>query len=341
MPAKVPHEGLILSLSKDEARLPELRQRATGTGHMGSGSRFAYVLADVFTDRIFGGNPLAVFPDARGIGEADMQLVAREFNLSETVFVLPPAKPHHAKHLRIFTPAMELPFAGHPTVGAALVLAESGALGAITGHLEIVLEETVGPIAVRIVIEPGQPPTATLTSARLPQRQPTVPDRAALARLLNLAPAQLTMDGIAPAGYSAGLPFTFVPVANRAALAAARIDHAVWRELLAGGDAPHVYVFTMADWQAGREVNARMFAPALGIVEDPATGAAAAALAGFLADLQHPPEGERRWQIRQGEEMGRPSRIELAADMHAGRLSAVRVGGNAVIIGRGELMLSR
>jgi trans-2,3-dihydro-3-hydroxyanthranilate isomerase len=308
---------------------------------MASGSRFPYVLADVFTDRIFGGNPLAVFPDGRGIGEVDMQLIAREFNLSETVFVLPPAKPRHTKHLRIFTPAIELPFAGHPTVGAALVLAEVGALGAITDHLEIVFEEAVGPIAVRIAVEPDRPSTATLTSARLPERRPTVPDRAALARLLGLEPARLMIDGVAAASYSAGLPFTVVPVADRAALAAATIDRAVWGELLAGGDAPHVYVVTMADWRAGGEVCARMFAPAMGIVEDPATGAAAAALAGFLADLQRPPEGERRWQIRQGEEMGRPSRIELAADMHAGKISAVRVGGNAVIVGRGELMLSR
>jgi trans-2,3-dihydro-3-hydroxyanthranilate isomerase len=308
---------------------------------MESGSRFPYVLADVFTDRIFGGNPLAVFPDARGIGESDMQLIAREFNLSETVFVLPPAKPHHTKHLRIFTPAIELPFAGHPTVGAALVLAETGALGAITDHLEIVFEEAVGPIAVRIAAESGKPTTATLTSARLPERRGAVPDRAALARLLGLEPARLAIDGIAPASYSAGLPFTFVPVADRAALAAATIDRTAWDALLAGGDAPHVYVFTMTDWRAGREVSARMFAPAMGIVEDPATGAAAAALAGFLADLQRPPEGERRWQIRQGEEMGRPSRIELAADMHAGKISAVRVGGNAVIVGRGELLLSR
>jgi trans-2,3-dihydro-3-hydroxyanthranilate isomerase len=308
---------------------------------MGSGSRFPYVLADVFTDRLFGGNPLAVLPDARGIGEADMQLIAREFNLSETVFVLPPAKPHHSKHLRIFTPAIELPFAGHPTVGTAVVLAEIGALGTITDHIEIVFEEAVGPIAVRITTAPNRPLLATLTTARLPQRQAAVPDTTALARLLGLEPARLMIEGVAPASYSAGVPFTCIPVADRAALAAAAIDRAVWSELLAGGDAPHVYVFTMADWRSGREVSARMFAPAMGIVEDPATGAAAVALAGFLADLQRPPEGERCWQIRQGEEMGRPSRIELAADMHDGKLSAVRVGGNAVIVGRGELILSR
>ncbi|HYX91712.1 MAG TPA: PhzF family phenazine biosynthesis protein [Myxococcaceae bacterium] len=305
-------------------------------------SRFEYVTADVFTDRPFGGNPLAVFPDARGLPEALMQQVARELNLSETVFVLPPERPEHSRRLRIFTPAAELPFAGHPTVGTAAVLADIGVLGTPTdGPIEIVLEEKVGPVAVRVERRAGAPTAAVLTAPRRPERGPLSIDRPQIAKVLGLPAAALAEAPWAPAAYSAGVAFLFIPVRDAPALASATVDVGTWRDALANSWAPELYVLTMEDWQRGREIRARMFAPRMGNVEDPATGAAAAALPGFLASNQTLPDGRAQWTIRQGEEMGRASRIALEADIAAGRPTAVRVGGSSVMMSRGTLMLPR
>lgn len=293
----------------------------------------AFLTADVFTDRPFGGNPLAVFPDAGGLDGETMQLVARELNLSETVFVLPPERPGHARRLRIFTPAIELPFAGHPTIGTAVLLAEMGALDAS----DIVFGEGAGPVPVRIERTAGGT-TATLTSPRVPVREAPAPDRAALARVLTLPPDALATA--AEAGvYSAGVPFTIVPLRDEAALAAARVDVDAWGECLAGTASPHLFVVAMADWTSGRNVRARMFAPAMGIGEDPATGSAAAALARLLVDLQHPADGRVGWTVVQGIEMGRPSTIVVGADVRDGEVSAARIGGTAVRMSQGTFRL--
>jgi trans-2,3-dihydro-3-hydroxyanthranilate isomerase len=301
-----------------------------------------FVTADVFTDRPFGGNPLAVFLDARGLDDALMQAIAREMNLSETVFVLPPQDARHTRRLRIFTPATELPFAGHPTVGTAVVLAETGALGGAAERM--VLEEEVGPVEVTIDRGAddrgaGRATAAVLTSPRLSAAGPALPEPSTLARVLGLPVSAVAEAGVPPGGYEAGVPFAIVPVRDPAALSAIRLDLAAWRDVLADAWAPHLYAVTMEDWATGREIRARMFAPAMGIAEDPATGAAAAALAGFLADRQRLADGEVRWTIRQGEKMGRPSEIALEADISGGRLARVRIGGKAVIMSRGEFVL--
>jgi trans-2,3-dihydro-3-hydroxyanthranilate isomerase len=303
-------------------------------------SRFDYVTADVFTTRPFGGNPLAVFPDARRVPEALMQTIARELNLSETVFVLPPEHPEHTRQLRIFTPSIEMPFAGHPTIGTAAVLADIGALdGPAEGAMDIVFEVKIGPVPVRIERRTGAPTAATLTAPRLPERGPPGPSRAEIAKVLGLPVAALADAPWAPDSYSAGVPFVFVPVRDAAALAAVTIDVTAWREALAQSWAPQLFVLTLQDWGQGREIRARMFAPAAGIAEDPATGVAAAALPGFLAANQKLPEGPVRWAIRQGEEMGRPSLITLEADIADGLPTAVRVGGHSVIMSRAILAL--
>lgn len=306
---------------------------------------YSYVIADVFTDRAFTGNPLAVFTDARGLDGATMQTVARELNLSETVFLLPPDDPRHTRRARIFTPKTELPFAGHPTVGAAVVLAETGDVTVTDGGADIVLEEGVGPVPVRIERQPGDGVTrATLSSVRLPEGGPAPADPATLAAMLGLSADQVAVDRAtgAPlpiATWGAGVSFTVVPVRDVAALSAARLDVAAWRRTLADGPAPQLYVLTMEDWRAGREVRTRMFAPAMGIEEDPATGSAAAALPGFLSDHQALADGEIRWHVHQGEAMGRPSLIEVTAEIRDGRPVAVRIGGGAVIVGRGEFLI--
>ena len=299
-----------------------------------------FVTSDVFTDRIFGGNPLAVFPDGRGLDDATMQRIARELNLSETVFVLPPETAAQTRRLRIFTPSMELPFAGHPTIGTAIILAETGALES-EGPWDIVLGENVGPVPVRIVATPGAAATATLSSARLPTAVAGERDPAILAALLGLPLAAVADAALPPAAYGAGVPFTIIPLASREALAAIRFDIGLWHRHLAASAAPHVYPIFLDDPQQGRRLSVRMFAPAMGIAEDPATGAAAVALAGYLADHQEPagPTREISWEIFQGDDMGRPSRIVLEADLEAGRLSAVRVGGNAVTVSRGRFSL--
>lgn len=298
---------------------------------------FPFITADVFTDRVFGGNPLAVFPDAAGLDPELMQKIAGELNLSETVFVLPPDDPRHIARLRIFTPAIELPFAGHPTVGTAIILAETGAVGPDVDG--IVLEEGVGPVPVRLERRQGAPMLAALTSPRLPSSVAEPPATADLARVLGLDASAIDGAGVAAGCYSTGNAFTIIPLRDRAALGSISLDRAAWNEVLRSGEAPHVYVLAMDDWKDGLEVQVRMFAPAMGIAEDPATGAAATALAGFLADRQTPWTGTRRWDIRQGEEMGRPSRIVLEADAEAGALRAVRVAGEAVIVSRGEFLV--
>lgn len=296
---------------------------------MPASDNLSYVLVDVFTDTPFGGNPLAVFTAAEGLSDGEMQAIARELNLSETTFVAPPPTGEEGHSVRIFTPLSELPFAGHPTIGTALVLHD------LVGGTRIVLHEKIGPVPVRILA--GATPRAVLSSPRMPERIADAPPAALLARLLGLEPGDVLDGALAPACCSGGVPFTFVPVRDRAALARIRLDGALWQAEIADGPAPHLYALTMEDWSADTVLAARMFAPAMGIAEDPATGVAAVALAAYLAGLRDLAEGESRFAIRQGEDMGRPSLVELSVDVSGGRIAGVHVGGGAVRIGGGAL----
>ncbi|WP_188053803.1 PhzF family phenazine biosynthesis isomerase [Sphingosinithalassobacter sp. CS137] len=291
-----------------------------------------YLLLDVFTDRLFGGNQLAVFPDAVGLSSATMQAIARELNLSESVFVLHGEDGADAR-LRFFTPAMELPFAGHPTIGAAVALASVG--GALEGRSDVVFAEGVGLVPVAIRRSEDGALEATLTSPLLPTRVVTSLTSAQAATIAGVALAQMAEFG--PQAYSAGVPFHFLPLHSPETLATVSLDLQAWQSHLATSLAPHVVVLAMEDWEAGREIHLRMFAPLMGIAEDPATGAAAAALAGLLVDQQSPGDGTHCWVIRQGEAMGRPSTIHLEVDVVEGHPAAVRVGGTAVIVGLGTL----
>ena len=294
--------------------------------------RYRYHTLDVFTDRLFGGNPLAVFPDARGLSGAQMQSVARELNLSETVFVLPP-EAGGTRRVRIFTPGGELPFAGHPTVGTAILLVSLGEVRAEEGEVEVVLEEGVGPVPVRVRVRGGQPEFAQFTAARAPEFLAPPPAPAELAAVLGLDVADFAGAPWEPAVVSCGVPFTMIPLRDTDALARVRLDTAAWERVLAGGGAPGVYPVVPA--APGGTARVRMFAPHMGIAEDPATGAAAAALGGYLS--QGAGAGTHRWTVEQGVEMGRPSRIELEADVADGRVAAVRVGGSAVRVSEGTM----
>jgi trans-2,3-dihydro-3-hydroxyanthranilate isomerase len=298
--------------------------------------RYRFVTADVFTDKIFGGNPLAVLPDADGLDDRQMQSVAREFNLSETVFVLPPDDPAHSKRLRIFTPAQELPFAGHPTVGSALVLAGLGALSLAGARTAITFEEGAGPVPVTIRAEGGRPVSAELTAPRAPEVRPA-PEPASLAAMLGLTAADLRTDRGLPAFASCGLPFLIVELGDAAALGRARLDPARAHALLADAWSQAVYLVTRDP--AGLEVDfrARMFAPAAGVGEDPATGSAAAAFGGWLGRHEAPDDGTARYRVAQGIEIGRPSRLEIEVETRAGQVATVRVGGSAVVVSEGTI----
>jgi trans-2,3-dihydro-3-hydroxyanthranilate isomerase len=299
--------------------------------------RCRFVTADVFTDRVFGGNPLAVFPDGRGLNTEQMQQVAREFNLSETVFVLPADSPAHARRLRIFTPGLELPFAGHPTIGTAVVLASLGEIPVEEEWTRIVLEEGAGPVPVTIQMIDGRPRYARLTSPRLPEVGPPTPPVADLAAMLSLDPSDLLEEPWTPQGVSCGLPFLLVPLRDRRAVGRARLRPDVWERVLAGYWSPDVYLFALDPEQSGRQVRARMFGPAAGVAEDPATGSAATALAGYLGARDPRRDGRLRWVIEQGFEMGRPSLLEAEVDKREGSITEVRVGGASIIVSEGTM----
>lgn len=299
---------------------------------------FPFVTADVFTTRRFGGNQLAVFPHAQGLDAALMPRIAREFNFSETTFVLPPEDPRHTRRVRIFTPGGELPFAGHPTVGTAFVLAAIGDIALAGAETRIVFEEGVGPVPVMIRAENGGAGFAQLTVAQLPEVGPPPPATAALARALGLDAADVPA-GPGVEAVSCGVPFLFVPVRDRAALGRCRVRLDDFERALAGYWTAKVFAFCDEPELSGSHYRARMFAPGIGVPEDPATGSACAAFAGYLASRDPRRDGTLRWVVEQGFEMGRPSILEIEADKQAGAITAVRVGGNSVLVSRGEFMV--
>ena len=302
--------------------------------------RFRYHTADVFTDQPFGGNQLAVFPDARGIPEHRLLDVTREFNYSETTFVYPARDPANTRHVRIFTPGGEVPFAGHPTVGTAHVLAATAEVALTGATTHIVFEEQVGPVPVTIRAEADRPVFVQLSVAKLPQRGPAPPPDSALADVLGLAPADLLGGDWSPEPMSCGLPFLFVPLRDRAAVARARVNVDRWERTLVGTWAPELFVFAREGERPGSDIHARMFAPGLNVPEDPATGSACAALAGYLAARAQGGDGVLRWRVEQGFEMGRPSILDVEADVAAGAVTAVRVGGASVMVASGEMSIS-
>jgi len=298
---------------------------------------YQFYTADVFTDTQFGGNQLAVLPDARGLTTEQMAAITREFNYSESTFVFPPDDPKHTRRVRIFTPGGEVPFAGHPTVGTAHVLAAIGEIPLTGAETRIVLEENVGPVPVMIRARDGKPEFAQLSVAKLPEvSQPTV-SRERLAAILSLEPNDILDGDFAPQMVSCGLPFLIVPVTDRKALARSRLRLEPWEESLQGTPSEMVMLFAADPERPGSDMRARMYGPAVSIVEDPATGSACACLAGYLA-ARTPRDGTLRWVVEQGFEMGRPSILETEADKKDGVITAVRVGGQTVLVSKGELL---
>jgi trans-2,3-dihydro-3-hydroxyanthranilate isomerase len=295
--------------------------------------RRRFFTLDVFTDRRFAGNPLAVVLEPEGLDTTAMQAIAREFNLSETVFVLPPDDPAHRAKLRIFTPMAELPFAGHPTVGTAVLL---GGIDGVKDTRMFVLEEKIG--LVRCTVEAcGEGGHARFDLPRLPKPGGEAADVSRIAAALSLAPADIGCDEFAPAKWSAGVPLTFVPVHNLGTIGRARPDMAHWDAAFGGKDATAAFVYCREAKDPKHALHARMFAPAFGIAEDPATGSAAAAFAGVLTHFSRPADGEHEIVIEQGYEMGRPSLIALSMTIKDGKLTAASIGGDAVVVSEGTI----
>lgn len=297
--------------------------------------KHSFFTLDVFTDRAFGGNQLAVFPDAEAVPAERMQDIAREFNFSETVFVLPATDAAHARRVRIFTPGAELPFAGHPTVGTAHLLAATGVVPTTDGDNSFVLEEGVGPVRVSVRKERGEIVFAQLSAAKLPERLPRSAKAQAIADALSLAADDVIEDGVGPSTYSCGVPFHFARLRDIDAVSRAKLDQGAWNRGLTPVGINEIFLFADGGMLAGSDLHARMFAPGFGIPEDPATGSAVAALAGYLVALQKPADGTAKWTVEQGVEMGRPSLLHLEADINNGAISGVRVGGQSVIVTEG------
>ncbi|MBV9879660.1 MAG: PhzF family phenazine biosynthesis protein [Gemmatirosa sp.] len=307
---------------------------------------YRFATADVFTDRQFGGNQLAVILDARGLTDDEMLAITREFNFSESTFVLPPER-GGARRVRIFTPGGEVPFAGHPTIGTAHVLFALGELRTSAAEASIVLEENVGDVPVRVRLpnagtaELGgiEPSFAQLSVAQLPEERPTI-DVPALADVLSLDAADFVGGEWAPVAASCGLPFVIAPLRTRDAVSRARVRLDAWEQRFpADAWTREIMVVAMDAGAPGFDARARVFVPGLSVPEDPATGSCNAALGGYLARRTPRLDGTLRWAVEQGVEMGRPSRLEIEVDKQAGAITAVRVGGASVVVSRGELTL--
>lgn len=289
-----------------------------------------YLLLDVFTQQRLKGNPLAVVLKADGLLDDQMQAIAREFNLSETVFIQKASSERHSAAVRIFTPQIELPFAGHPTVGAAVVLGLQNRASAIR------IEETIGVITCVIERLDKHMGHARFALPRLPAEVGSAPARLAIATTLGIDPDEVGCGRYEPALFSAGVPFYLVPVRNGAVLKRLKLERRGWDEIYPFGHGA-VYVFTETPEETRIDFAARMFAPGMGLGEDPATGAAAAALLGLIGRFAEP--GQHEYRLRQGYEMGRPSLISLQLRKENEALVHGGIGGDAVIVGEGVLDL--
>ena len=302
-------------------------------------SRYRYLHLDVFTGEKFGGNQLAVFLDARGLAAGTMQAMTKEMNFSESTFILPAERPDTDIRMRIFTPGREMPMAGHPTVGSAFALALSGVIPA--GRKRWVFGLNVGPTPVDIDWD-GERPTFAWMTQQNPVFGPVVADVAAAARGVGHDADAVLATGLPVQEVSCGVPFVFIPLATRAQVDAALPNLSAFDTLCAaaGVDNHAMFVFSREPGPDGATVYSRMFAPGLGVFEDPATGAASGPLGCYL--VKHgvvPPERAGTILSLQGVKMGRPSRVHIAIGVAVGEITRVQVGGEAVLMGEGYLEL--
>jgi trans-2,3-dihydro-3-hydroxyanthranilate isomerase len=298
--------------------------------------RYRYYICDVFTATRFGGNQLAVLPDASGLTAGQMQQIAREFNFAESTFVLP-AEKGHDRRVRIFTPAREVPFAGHPNIGTAFALASTGEFGHIDDSLKVTFEEVAGLVPVTIERREGGLIWCELAAPERFSLGSRVPVEA-IAAAVSVQPADIVTTTHPPQVASVGLPFVFVELRDRDVLGRTRVNMAGIDAVAAAGVVPDIHLYVRSGDEF--DIRARMFAPVDGVPEDPATGSANCALAGLLAHHEKAAAGTFRWRIGQGIEMGRPSLLEARADKRDGTVVDARVGGASVLVSDGFIEVS-
>src|SRR5438067_2463602 len=297
--------------------------------------KYRYYICDVFTENRFGGNQLAVLPQAEGLTQDQMQQITREFNFSESTFVFP-ASAGHTRRVRIFTPASEIPFAGHPNVGTAFVLATAGEFGEINSPHTVVFEEEAGLVSVSIHAAEGKIVSCELAAPQSLSFGKTVkPEFVASAVSVNRD--DIVTDTHDPLVCSVGLPFVFTELRNRAALERARINMSGFEALRDLGVNPQLHLYTRVN--DGFDIRARMFAPLSGVAEDPATGSANCTLGGLLAHHEQVTHGTLSWRIAQGVEMGRPSTLVARAEKKDGVVTGTWIGGAAVLVSEGTIYL--
>ncbi len=298
--------------------------------------RYRYYICDIFTDTRFGGNQLAILPEAQGLSDEQMQKIAREFNLTETTFVFPP-EAGHTRKVRIFTPTTEVPFSGHPNIGTAFALATAGEFGEIRSTIQVYFEEKAGVVPVSI-LKPGGKPLACRLAAPERLSLGSVASPQLVAAAVSLDPVDIITETHPPRVASVGLPFLFAELKNRDALQRAEIDMKILHILAAEGVSPdiHLYVHSSDEF----DIRARVFAPLDGVPEDPATGSANCALAGILSHYDEAPDGRFQWRIAQGVEMGRPSILNAEAEKKDGTVVTTTIGGACVMVAEGFIEVS-
>lgn len=294
--------------------------------------RYRYFICDVFTDSRFGGNPLAVLPEAGGLTDRQMQQIAREFNFSESTFVLP--SDSHTRKVRIFTPTMEVPFAGHPNIGTAFTLANAGELGEFGDETTLSFEEAAGPVPISIKrVEGGRIRCELEAPRKISIGKLITVDSVAKALTLNVE--DIVTKTHQPRIASVGLPFVFAEVTNHETLRRARVDMQGIDEVAAQDVMPDIHVYAHCGDEDDFDIRARMFAPMDGVFEDPATGSANCALAGLLSSYKTESNGEFHWRIAQGVEMGRPSVLDARSHKVDGQVVATWIAGTSVVVSEG------
>jgi trans-2,3-dihydro-3-hydroxyanthranilate isomerase len=301
--------------------------------------RYRYLHLDVFTAEKFGGNQLAVLTDAQGLAAPTMQAVAREMNFSETTFILPAERPDTDIRMRIFTPGREMPMAGHPTVGSAFALAYESVIPA--GRRRWTFGLNIGPTPVDIDWAGDRPAFVWMTQQR-PAFGNVVADLEGAPRAVGVDPGAIRATGLPVQEVSCGVPFVFIPVATRTAVDAAVPDLRAFNGLCAacGVDDHAMFVFSREPGGDEATVYSRMFAPGLGVFEDAATGSASGPLGCYLVRHGVVSAGRAGKILSlQGVKMGRPSRVHISIGLDGGSITRVQVGGEAVLVGEGELFL--
>jgi trans-2,3-dihydro-3-hydroxyanthranilate isomerase len=294
--------------------------------------KYRFYTCDVFTGTRFGGNPLAVLPDAEGLSGQQMQQIAREFNYSESTFVLP-SRSGHTRQVRIFTPTQEIPFAGHPNIGTAFTLASMGELGTVDDETKIVFEEKAGPVPITIRRTDGKIWCELQAPEALSIGQAVSMDLAAAA--LSLTPEEIDISTHRPQVASVGLPFIMVELKDRTVLEKACPYLPALEEIHEQGIMPDIHVYTLVD--DGFDIRTRMFAPLDGIPEDPATGSANCALVAMLSHYKPERDGDFGWRIAQGVEMKRPSVLDARAEKQSGTVTGVWIAGYCKMVTEGYI----